>query len=350
MPGGTSNQRAPTIKKIIFVDRQTFRVKTSIEVVEYDISGVKDHIIYRSDSISGGIFSIQIRPNERPLLDSIAFYGEPNISKTINKKIGGGYEIEYPYYVYVASDETETDEVATRFIYFPPPDTDEQWLEQVEPRITNLARCYVDGIPGQHSRIDGLDNRVGTADEAGQLSIGYLRWQFEKHRDGITGTDNQVYTTKEELEDLIEKMEERFPSKDAVNKFYYRHPSQKWGSSSTRGQIYIAGDDHDFGEKIHDTFHAYVSSGIPRQTRNVGPTDEVRKAQENSDRDLAEIKQAFVRGTISDKDTIITKRTVEPQEYTPPERNSKLSDLRVVRQNGDLLFPSGLSTTYGIQF
>ena len=196
-------------------------------------------------------------------------------------------------YLYRGPNETETDDPATHTVLFPPPETDAEWVARIEPRITNLSRCYADGIPGQHSRFDALEQRVSSADEVGQLNIGFVRWQFEKHANGETGKDNGVYTTKAEVEGFIQQLEDRFPDKDEVTKFYYRHPRTKWAAASTRGQIFIPNEDHDHGDKIHDTFNAHLTGNPPRTTTRGKPTPEIQQATEKSERDIRAIKTAL---------------------------------------------------------
>lgn len=225
---------------------------------------------------------------------------------------------------------------AVKIIEVPPAETLAEWAARIEPRITNLARCYADGIPGQHARFDVLEDRVSSADEVGQLNIGFIRWQFEKHANGETGEDNGVYTTKEEVEDFLNQIENRFPDKDEVTKFYYRHPRTKWAAASTRGQIFIPNEDHDHGDKIHDTFNAHLTGNPPRTTTRGKPTPEIQQATEKSERDIRAIKTSFTNAALSAQDELIIAREITTEAQVVPEYNADLASLVVSTDVGAL--------------
>lgn len=326
------------LKKVILLDYQRFQVKViadgnKTKVYEIDIS-------YAIDDIEYGFFS--------------QVFGSNGLSATrisLNLNLGEISSIRFsgrdlrPGVLWKADGETDDPETTTHKAYVPPEETDAEWAERIEARITLMSRCFADGLPAQYARLSTLTQKIhssgigeehrhgkryDSAANVGQHAIGFLRWQFEKIRDGDT---EDLFKTKAELEADLDTLEDIIGNEEWVKDFYLKHNSARWSARSTRGIIHLPNADFDFGEKIHDTFRPV---GNDRSFTRSGPSEEVEEAARKSEAELALICEKFGDSLHSRNSELVTWREFTLEPIMLPTHNADLASLVVSIDTGAL--------------
>ena len=141
-------------RKLWFISENFFKIKYVIDgttrIVGYDISGVGRDVYYKARG------SVSVNNIFRGLNSHIEGDSETiELVNAVHELIGGGHQIgqithqlptsdaDYPFYFYVNTDEgeTETDEPATIFYQFPPPETFDEWQR------AGSTACHADSQP-----------------------------------------------------------------------------------------------------------------------------------------------------------------------------------------------------------
>ena len=328
------------LKKVVLLDYQRLQVKviadgTKTEVYEFDISHALDGIHY--EFTNQEFFGQGLTPEGR-----IGF--RLNLSENSGQSLNFYRDVR-PGVLWKADGETDADETTTHTFALPSEETTAEWVARIEPRITLMSRCFADGLPSQYARLSSLTQKIhssgigeehrhgkryDSAANVGQHAIGFLRWQFEKLRDGVT---EDVFKTKEELEADLATLEGIIGNEEWVKDFYLKHNSARWSARSTRGIIHLPNSDFDFGEKIHDTFRPV--NGDRSFTRS-GPSQEVEEAARKSEAELATICEKFGDALHSRNSELVTRRDVASEVTMAPTHNANLGSLVVAVDTGSL--------------
>ena len=344
-----SNKRGYGVpKKITLLRTQAVQVKVDndgdTEVHEYRTEHALDSITYRLEqSEKHGDAGLERDESGSTTLYTKYYTEDISDRLSFRESFRGQYLL--PGVLWKADGETDAAETTTHLIYLPPEETLAQWAERIEPRITLMSRCFADGLPSQYARLSSLTQKIhssgigeehrhgkryDSAANVGQHAIGFLRWQFEKLRDGVT---EDVFKTKEELEADLATLEGIIGNEEWVKDFYLKHNSARWSARSTRGIIHLPNSDFDFGEKIHDTFRPV--NGDRSFTRS-GPSEEVEEAARKSEAELATICEKFGDSLHSRNSELVTERTVAPEAIVQPTHNANLGSLVVAVDTGSL--------------
>ena len=322
-------------RKLWFVSENFFKIKYVIDgttrIVGYDISGVARGVNYKARG------SVSVNNIFRGLNSHIEGDSETiQLGSGISTFIGLGHQIEqitrelptsdtdYPFYFYVNTDEgeTETDEPATIFYQFPPPETMTQWRERVQPRVTQIANRLVLGLPhnlvhfgakseaicndvdSRHHLIDRYDNAVNST----KPFIGYIQQML----DAATEPDPVI-------EGLVEELEEATPDTiDEMPKLFRKQAFDEWSQTLYYFKV-RAGMD--------------LATGLPRrlvydigaQEHNIIPMDPPVEDSGEIDREKAGREfhvlsaDCFNDAQLSEHDELVTERIVVPLEYTPDD-------------------------------
>ena len=211
-------------KKLWFISENFFKIKYVIDgttrIVGYDISGMGRGVNYNArDSVSVNNIIRRLYTYIEGDSETITLVnGIPDLIsdwhqiRDITRELPTS-DADYPFYFYVNTDagETETDEPATIFYQFPPPETFAQWRERVQPRVTSIANRLVMGLPhnlvhfgaksaeicndtGSDILIYRYDNAVNSL----KLFIGYIQQML----DAATEPDPVIDDLVDELEDV----------------------------------------------------------------------------------------------------------------------------------------------------
>ena len=336
-------QAAKEWKKIIIVSDRSIKFKdTDNNVIEYNFEHVlpkvshrgdrddetlqfittswREQLVFAAEYITDSTYR-QVRKDILGMILPISSAYQRDNSVPISKIVN--HLTTYPVYWWVADGETETDEVATRTILFPPPETLSEWAERFEPRITFLARCWAEGIPmnftltaSENEMIDETSTygaRYKSTKDAGKNAIGFIRWQFDKL---VAGTTSDL--TRAELETNLELLEANATDLEWIKNFYVKHNHTRWSSLSKRGQIHIPTETFELGDVLHDTFAAQQTRR-GESTTTVRAKPEVEADMQAADAELLEIQNAYGTAVHSHATEMITHRTVTiPDPPTPP--------------------------------
>ena len=233
----------------------------------------------------------------------------------------------FPYFIYTAPSETETDEPATETIIFPPPETHEQFMERISARLLNLTRriralrheephqnalskniCRE--VPANHEEVLRYDIACNLL----KRPVGWLALQLQTHQNRYNQHLAAVVKAKEagrtpptfgydserpKLETMLDKLEANL-TEECLEEHFDMHDHAEWDKvQNKQRKITLCNEDSTPGEVLVDV-NAFFTDG----RGNI--------AEEHAKRTYHEISTKYwVMAKRTPHRNLVTERTVE---------------------------------------